>query len=463
MFILMSSQLSFAQKNYRELTYPPLPKIEIPKYERTVLPNGMILYLVEDHELPLIQLSARIGTGSIYDPPGKIGLAEITGGVMRSGGTKTRPGDQIDLELESIAASVETGIDLTSGSASMSVLKENVDTGLTILADLLMNPAFPEEKIQLQKIRERSMISRRNDDPTDIGFREFVRIIYGVESPFAQISEYKTIDAIQRQDLIDFHQKYFHPGNTMLGVWGDFKTDEMKKNVRDAFKAWKKSDFKRPKTPAVNYQFDKKVYHIRKPDVTQSVVLLGHIGGLLKNPDYFALQVMNDILSGGFSSRLFSHVRSNQGLAYAVFGAYSANFDYPGIFYAGALTRSQTTGKTLRSVIHEIEELKKGDITDEELTTAKESFLNSFVFNFDTKSEVISRLMTYEYYGYPSDFLQKTKENIEKVTKADVARVAQKYLQTDKTRIVVLGNDKDFDEPLSAFGEVQEIDITIPK
>src|SRR5207248_1172867 len=140
---------------------------------------------------------------------------------------------------------------------------------------------------------------------------------------------------------------------------------------------------------------------------------------------------------------------TEQGLAYSVFGRYSANYNYPGVFYAGAETKSESTIKTLRSLLHEIQEMKKGEVTDEELSRAKESYLNSFVFNFDDKSEILNRLMTYEYYGYPKDFLERTKENIEKVTKADVARVAQKYLRPDKMRILVVGRDKDFDEALS--------------
>jgi hypothetical protein len=212
----------------------------------------------------------------------------------------------------------------------------------------------------------------------------------------------------------------------------------------------------------VDYKFDYSVNFIRKQDVNQSTILLGHIGGLLNNPDYFALEVMNSILSGGFSSRLFSRVRSDQGLAYSVFGGYGANFDYPGSFFAGCMTKSETTVRAIRSLLHEIELMKKEEVTDAELALAKDSYLNSFVFNFDTRGEVVNRLMTYEYYGYPKDFLEQTKLNIEKVTKPEVLRVAQKYLQPDKVRILVVGNDKDFDEPLSALGGVNTLDITIP-
>ena len=370
-------------------------------------------------------------------------------------------GDEIDETLEGLGASVETRIGSVSGSAFMSVLKDNVDTVLPILADVLMNPAFPEDKIELEKVTARSSISRRNDDPTDMGFREFRKQIYGAESVYARHTEYATIDAITRDDLVAFHQAWLHPDNTMLGVWGDFDTDEMVKKISDVFGGWEKAGFKRPELPGVDYTFDSSVNYIKKDDINQSTVVIGHIGGLMDNPDYFALRVMNDILSGGFSGRLFRNVRSEQGLAYAVFGIYSANYTYPGIFYVACMTKSETTVQAARSLLHEVERMKTDEITEEELNLAKDSFLNSFVFNFDTRREIINRQMTYEYYGYPQDFLEKTKTEVEKVTVEDVQRVARKYLQPDKVRIVVVGNDEDFDEPLTVLGEVNEIDVTI--
>ncbi len=450
-----------AQQDYRELEYPPLNDIETPTPTRVVLDNGIILYLVEDRRLPMINLSARIGVGAVNEPADKIGLAGITGSVMRTGGSTSMSGDEIDETLEGIGASVETNIGSVSGSAFMSVLKDNVDTVLPILADILMNPAFPDDKIELAKVSARSVIARRNDDPTNMGFREFTKLIYGAESVYARHSEYATIDAITRDDLVSFHQAWYHPDNTMLGVWGDFDTDEMVKKISEVFGGWMKAGFERPELPGVDYTFDSSVNYIEKDDINQSTVVLGHIGGLMSNPDYFALRVMNDILSGGFSGRLFRNVRSEQGLAYAVFGIYSANYTYPGIFYVACMTKSETTVQAARSLLHEVERMKTDEITEEELNLAKDSFLNSFVFNFDTRREIINRQMTYEYYGYPQDFLEKTKTEVEKVTVEDVQRVARKYLQPDKVRLIVVGNGEDFDEPLSVFGEVNEIDVTI--
>jgi zinc protease len=449
--------------SYKQLKYPKLRDVEIPEVERVTLANGMRLFLLEDHELPLISISALIRVGSIYEPADKVGLADITGEVMRTGGTISKTGDELDEELEQIAASVETGIGLTSGWASASVLKEDIDTGLSILADVLVNPAFREDKIMLAKMQHRSAIARRNDNVGAIASREYDKIIYGPESVYARHTEYATIDNISRDDLFAFHKKFYHPNHVMLAVWGDFNAKQMVTKVEEAFKGWQRVDMALSAFPEVKYEFLKTVNLIRKDDVNQSNIYLGHIGGLRNDPDYFALTVMNEILGGAFTSRLFKNVRSRQGLAYSAFGVYSANFSYPGVFYVGCQTKSESTVQAIRAMIREVEKMTESEVTDEELALAKESYLNSFVFNFDTKGEIVNRLMTYEYFGYPADFLERTKENIEKVTKADVLRVAQKHLRPDKVQILAVGRSKDFDEPLSTLGPVREIDITIPE
>ena len=454
---------SSAQKSYKDLKFPPLHPLRVPKVDRVKLPNGMILYLLEDHALPLVNISARIGVGSVDEPPDKVGLAEIMGDVMRTGGTATWPGDKLDEYLESIAASIEIDIGETSGFADASFLSENTSDILPIFADVLMHPAFPQDKIELKKVEMRSFIARRNDDPNGIAFREFNKLIYGPDSPYARHPEYATVNAVTRDDLVAFHTKYFHPDNLMIGIWGDFNKEEMIQAVKKAFGDWSAQGGARSRPTPVHYEYKSTVNFIRKTDVNQSTILIGHIGGLRNNPDYFALQVMNYILGESFSSRLFRRVRKDQGLAYAVFGRYGADYDHPGVFLIGCMTKSGSTVQAIRSMLKELRGMLTEEVTEEELEVAKDSYLNSFVFNFDTKGEIIRRLMTYEYYGYPHDFLERTLEGVKKVTRADITRVARKYLHPDKVQILVVGNDKDFDEPLSVLGRVREIDITIPE
>jgi predicted Zn-dependent peptidase len=447
---------------YKQLKYPKLRDIQVPDVQRLTLPNGMQLFVLEDHELPLIRVSAMIRTGAIYEPADQIGLAGLTGTVMRTGGTTSRTGDEIDEQLEQIAASVETGIGRNSGSASMSVLKEDVDTGLAVLADVLMNPAFRQDKIDLAKISARSAIARRNDNPGGIASREYAKLIYGPDSVYARHAEYATIDNITRDDLVAFHQKYFHPNQVMLAAWGDFNAKQMIAKIESAFKGWQKAEVELPPVPDVQYEFRRTVNAVQKDDMNQSVIRMGHIGGLMSDPDYHALMVMNEILGGGFTSRLFKNVRSRQGLAYSVGGAYGSDFVNPGMFFLSCQTKLESSVHAIEAIIGEVRKMTQEEVTDEELTLAKDAYLNSFVFNFDSKGQIISRLMTYAYYGYPADFLQKTKDNVEKVTKADVLRVAKAHLRPDRMQILVVGRPDNLDKPLSTLGEVKTIDITIP-
>jgi predicted Zn-dependent peptidase len=325
-----------------------------------------------------------------------------------------------------------------------------------------MNPAFRQDKIDLAKIQARTGIARRNDNPSGIASREYTKLIYGPESVYARHVEYATIDNITRDDLVAFHRKFYHPNNVMLAVWGDFETKQMVAKITEAFKDWARADVDVPPVPEVRYDFRPTVNAIVKADMNQSVIRLGHIGGLMNDPDYFALMVMNEILGSGFTSRLFKNVRSRQGLAYSVGGAYSADFDHPGLFVVSCQTKLKSTVHAINAMVEEVRKMTQEEVTDEELTLAKDSFLNSFVFNFQSEGQIVNRLVTYAYYGYPADFLQKTKENVEKVTKADVLRVARKHLKPDTVQILAVGRPDDFDEPLSVFGAVNEINITIP-
>jgi len=442
-----------------KFVFGPLNPIRMPKVEKAELPNGIKLFLVEDPEFPTVDLWAMVRTGSVFEPADKIGLASLTGTVLRTGGTQSKTGDEIDKELETLAATVETNIGQTSGMMRVSVLKEDFDKALAILADILTHPAFREEKIELAKLQQRSGISRRNDNIAGIAYREFGRLMYGQDSPYARQTEYATIESITRKDIVDFYNAYFHPNNTYMAVWGDFKSKEMIAKLRTALGSWKKGNPSKEPWPKVGYDFKSTVNYIEKPDVNQSNIMLGHIGGLMNNPDFPALSIMNQILS---FERMFKRIRTDEGLAYSVWGSYGASFIYPGTFSCGAQTKSQSTVYAIDIMLKELKKITEQEVSDDELAKAKDGYLNSYVFNFESKSQIVNRLMTLAYYGYPLDFTEKLKSEVEKVTKADVLRVAKKYLQPDKVQILVVGKKEDFDKPLKTLGEVNVIDITIP-
>ena len=450
-------------QHYDELKFAPLPEIKLPKYERFVLDNGMIVYLLEDRELPLIGGTALIRTGDRFESADKIGLAGLTGTVMRTGGTTKHSPDQLNQLLEQRAASVETGISTTSGSASFSALSEDLPTVFELFSEVLKTPVFDAQQLELAKTQVRGGIARRNDDPESIADREFQKLLYGDASPYARTVEYATIDNISREDLIGFYQKYFHPNNMILGIVGDFNSAQMRSLIQKNLGSWQANPkLVKPSLPPVSQAKTGGIYVVNQPQLTQSYVQIGHLGGKLDSPDYAALDVLSGVLNG-FGGRLFNSVRSRQGLAYTVYGVWSPNYDYPGTFLAGGQTRSDATVPFIKAIGEEIESLKAKLVTPAELVYAKETKLNSFVFNFEDPAQTLSRLMRYEYYGYPADFIFRYQRGVEATTAADVQRVAKTYLKPENLVTLVVGNTTAIQPSLDGLNtQVTPIDVTIP-
>ncbi|WP_427157960.1 M16 family metallopeptidase [Aliinostoc sp. HNIBRCY26] len=452
-----------AAKHYTELQFAPLPEIKLPKYERFVLQNGLVVYLMEDHELPLVSGTALVRTGSRWEDGNKVGLAALTGTVMRDGGTKKHTADELNEILEQRAASVEASISEGAGSASFDALSEDVETVFGLFAEVLREPVFAQEKLDLAKTQAKGAIARRNDNPDSITSREFRKLIYGKDSPYARTVEYATIDRITREDLVRFHGDFFHPNNTILGIVGDFDSKKMRSLIQAQLGNWPRNPkmMKLP-LPEVTQANTGGVFFVNQPQLTQSSVLVGHLGGRFDNPDYAALDVLNGVLNG-FGGRLFNELRSRQGLAYSVYGVWSPRFDYPGMFITGGQTRSDATVQFVKALQAEIKRIQAQPVTAQELTLAKESTLNSFVFNFQDPAQTLSRLMRYEYYNYPADFLFRYQKAVSATTAADVQRVAKQYLKPENLVTLVVGNQTAIQPPLTQLAtQVTPIDVTIP-
>jgi zinc protease len=455
---------SAAAPSYKDLKFPPLGPIRIPKVATFTLPNGMKLYLLEDHELPMIHGVAQVRTGNLFDPADKIGLATMTGMVIRTGGTRTKTGEQLDEQLEDIAASVESNIGETSGGVSFSALKENADEVLGVFKDVLTAPEFRADKITLARTQLRSGIARRNDDARGVAEREFDDIVYGKDTPYGWDIEYATVDRITRADLQDFYKRYFFPANIVLGVWGDFDTAGMKARIEKLFSDWTVEQPPVPEFPKVAGKPAPGAYVAVKKDVTQTFFYIGQLGGEYKDKDYPALVIMADILGGGFRSRLVERVRTKMGNAYDIGADWNANYDHPGLFEISGGTKSLSTVETFKAITEEVDRIRTSEVTEEELKTAKDTALNSLVFAYDTRAKTLGRLLTYEYYGYPPDFIEQYQKALEAVTRADVLRVAKEHLNPAAFTTVAVGNPDYFGHPLDALGsQVNMIDLTIAR
>ncbi|MGA8429405.1 MAG: pitrilysin family protein [Candidatus Sulfotelmatobacter sp.] len=447
--------------SWQQIPIPPLPTFKPQQPKRIELSNGMVIFLQEDHELPLIDGSARIRGGSHNEPPAKAGLTDIYGEVWRTGGTKTQTGDELDDFLEVRAAKVETSNGPDSTSINWSCLKGDFDDVFKIFADLLRNPEFRADKIEIATKGANDAISRRNDQVGRIAQREGAKLAYGADNPYVREPEYATIAAITRQDLIDWQGTYVHPNNIILGISGDFDSSAMETKLRAAFAAWQRGP-ELPKDTVEYHPAPPGYYQIAKEDVNQSTIRMLGLGIKRDNPDYYAVNVFNEAFGGGFSSRLFNDIRTKRGLAYNVGGGIGANFGHPGILQVVMGTKSQSTIESIQAAGEDIENLAKQPITEDEIKRAKDAILNAFIFRLDSPDKILAERLTYEFYGYPADWLDRYPVEIKKVTAADVNRVAAKYLHRDQLAVLVVGNTKEFDKPLSSLGTVKTIDITIP-
>jgi zinc protease len=440
----------------RKLTFAPL-EFSLPKSDHLKLKNGIRVYFLEDHELPIVNMTALIATGSIYEPAEVTGLAGLTGGLIRSGGTQTLKPDQLDSELEFMASSIESGISEDSGSLSMSTLNKNLDRTLELYADVMMNPGFDQSRVDLNIKNTIEAIRRQNDDPKGIASREYIKALYE-NHPLGRVPTIDSVSKVTRDDMARFHKRYYSPGSIILAVSGDFNRKEMISKLEKLFGKWQPEEPKLPEVNAPDTTPKKQTLFARK-QVSQSVVRMGHLGIEKNNPDQYAVRVMDYILGGGFTSRLTQEVRSNQGLAYHAGSRFDIGRRFPGTFMAETETKSGSTVKAITLMKEIIAGMTKEQVSEEELKQAKESIINSFIFGFTQANSIVTQQARLEYYGYPDGYLENFRDNIARVSRDDILRVAKKYLHPESMTILVVGDDKKFDQPLSALGEVREIKL----
>lgn len=444
----------------RQMTFKTV-EFTPPDADRVVLNNGMVVYLLEDHELPLVSMTATIRTGSWLDPAEKLGLASLTGSTMRSGGGGGLSAERVDEDLEQFAGAVGISIGRQSGSASLDVLSKDLKRGLQIFSGLIRTPAFEPTRVELAKLQAIEGIRRRQDNPGSIAGREFGKLLYGADHPSARESSIESITRITRDDLVAFHRKTVHPNGMMLGVTGDFDKSIILAMLRDVFGDWEKgavpiltiADV--PQSPTA-----KPVVRFVNKGTSQTHLRIGHLSIKEQDPDYVALAIANDILGGSsFRSRLFNDVRTKRGLAYSVGSRLNSGVHDQGIWLMRAETKLPSTQEVTARFVANMERMRSELVTDSELAEAKEAYVNSFVFSFASSSAIVGRLMELEYDGLPKDFLQQLRARVIALTKEEILAAAKKHFNPERLTIVAVGSGEALPKLLSGFGEVKEIKL----
>jgi zinc protease len=449
-------------KPWEKIPIPALKEFKPQQPKRIQLKNGIVLFLQEDHELPFVSGSVLIPGGSRDDDPATTGMVDLYGQTWRTSGTAKMDGDAMDDLLESKAAHIETGGGMNSTSLSWDSLKGDADQVFSLALDLLFHPKFSEDKLHLAQQQAAAGIVRRNDEEQSIAYRESDKLVYGADSPYTRQAELATIGKVTIADLQAWHDRTI--GNKLIvGIIGDFDPAAMEAKLRAAFEPLPPA---KPLPPHHEMFHDPKqaVYFVNKEDVNQSNVQIVGLGTDRHNPDVPSLAVMNDILGGGFASRLFQKIRTEKGLAYGVGGGYGLAYDHPGIFRVIVMTQSASTVEATKLAIEEIAGLTSRPFTEEELKRAKDNILNSFLFRYDTKEKVLAERERLEFYGYPADYLETYEAALRKVTLADITTAAKKYVHPNDLAILVVGNGSEIKPGLDALnlGSVHTVDITIP-
>ncbi len=436
--------------------FPTLP-LAPPQPKRVVLENGLVLFLLRDPEVPLVTVQALVRTGAVLEPADKVDLAEITGRVMRTGGTARHTGPQLNERLESLGAVLETGIGRQSGTASLSVLAPDLAVGIELLADVLRTPVFDPAEVERVKRRKIEEIRRSNDEPDAIAFREFRTAVYG-DDPRGRQSTPEMAAAITREDLVDFHARSFFPDRTMLGVSGLFDEEQLLALVRRHFGDWRPAGAPAPGFPVPTRPPRAGVFLADKDAVPgdDRHGAPGAAEGFTRITSPFPCS--NYILGGsGFTSRLTSEIRSDRGLAYSVGSFYRGDVGY-GVFGAYCMTKSASALEAARLMRGIIERVGAEGVSAAELRQAKDAIVNNLIFSVDGTREVVAQRMGFAYDGFPEDFLERYRDRVEAVSLEDVRAVAGRFLHPDAMSMVVVGEEAalaGFDE----FGPVQRVTL----
>ncbi|MEW6411906.1 MAG: pitrilysin family protein [Candidatus Zixiibacteriota bacterium] len=452
---------------YEKLQYQP-PK---PQDFRHTLKCGATAYVIENPEMPTFDLAIIVKTGSMYDPVEKAGLANMTAYLMRNGGVEGMTASALDERLAYLAGEISIRMEDDRGEASLFCLSKDIDEGLGLLSKVIRTPVFDQQALDRYRTDILSELEQRNASTSDIERREWEFLMYGnhpCTTPLRQTEG--SVNSITREDMIEFHQKYFFPGNFIFAVSGDFKTDEILAKLDSMLEGWGDHELTLPEITENIPEPKPGVYMLKKEDVNQSRVLIGHLGVTRDIPDEFALAVMNDILGGGgFTSRIVRRVRSDEGLSYSVGSRFDRPVLYPGTFRAWFQTKHETAAFGTGLMVKEIKRIREEKCDPEIVENSKASFIGNLVNPFSGKNLIVNTFASDDYTGRPDNYWQDYEKNFEAVTPDDVLAAAQKYLHPDKLVYLVVGDPEAAEqgsdkhsEHFSDFGEITIIPLRDP-
>lgn len=439
----------------QDAVLPPIgpdPKFSLPAIDKTKLSNGLNLWVVRQSELPIVSMNLVINAGGTLESAEKAGVATMTANMLNQG-TKTRSAVDIANSLQSIGASVNANASWDASSVSMQTLTKNLDQALDIYTDVISNPAFPDK--ELASIKSRALVGfrQRRASPTAVAGVVYDKVLYGNQAYGRQLTgDEKTVAAMTRDDLVNFYNAYYRPNNATLIVVGDVTTAAVKAKLEKAIANWKPGEVPAIASASMTMAAKPAIYLVDKPGAAQSSVSIGQVGIARNNPDYYAVQVMNSILGGGGTARLFMNLREDKGYTYGAYSRFTPRRG-EGPFSASGEIQTVSTKEAVQEFLKELNGIRGAiPVTPTELDVNKQSLIRRFPSQFETVGQISGQLSNLVVYGLPDSTFNEFITKVNAVTAGDINRVANKYLDPSKMAIVIVGDRKVIEPGLKELG-----------
>jgi predicted Zn-dependent peptidase len=430
-------------------------KVKLPRPVERQLSNGMKLLVMESHRVPTITLRMNMPSGDLRDPVGMLGVSDATAALIRLG-TKTRSSKDIADAVAELGASLSFGSNQGEATILLSAMTENFDAALALLADILMNPTFPQDELDKYKTRQRAQLEQAKSSPGLPANDLLMKVLYPDDSRRYTHPTVESLGKLTRESLIEHYKTYYVPSGEWAGISGDISVRDAVAKLDKVLGAWKGGPVAHVTMKFPEPLSEKKVFLIPRPNSVQTLLMVANHAIDRKSPDYIECQVMNRVLGSGPSSRLFRIIREEKGYTYGIGSGFSAS-RYLNHFSASTSVRTEVTEPALTELLAQFADIRNRAVPADELADAKSAIVASFVLGLESSSQVLSRWMEQRMEGLPKDYWDTLTAKVMAVGAADVQRVAKKYVPLDNIRIIAVGDASKIAELLKKFGTVEEI------
>ena len=453
-FAMNAGQAAAAKKS------PPAPEplktLSFPAYSEQKLKNGLELVVVEHHEQPVATIYLAVRAGSVLDPEGKSSLASYTGALLNKG-TKGKDSKQLAEWIESVGGNFSASTEADATILNISILSEYLPTAYEFLADVVLNPTFPQDELEEERKRAVTGIEFEKSDPDAMADRHFDAVVYG-SHPYAIHPTKESVEGVSRDDVVAFHKKNFVANNAMLFVVGDVSAKQVKKDAEKYFGKWAAGTPDKPKYTAAPERTARNIALYHRPGSVQTNIQVGQLGLRPTDPDWPAVQVANRVLGGGSTGRLFMTLREKHGWTYGAYSSWSKPVDV-GAFSASANCRTEVSDSALTEMLAQIDRIVKEPVSDTDLSSAKSYIVGNFPTTIETPSQIAAQIGQVKLLGLDKSYLENYRKEVAKVTTADVQRVMKSHLHPDKLAVVLVGDAVAIKEKVEPIASVALYDI----